>query len=150
MTCVVTSSNFKYNLDWKVQSWKKMFISGIYFSQFPAVSLAFGQVLLCRVLTGRIEEAVEENLGSLKDTEISDEFDSRRVVGILWDKTPGKSIVHIVKDPDRVLPFCVIHLERNVASGLNKISFGDQIKEKIPRHLRCGVVKVMLRVALQP
>ena len=112
-----------------------MIISGIYFSQFPAVSLAFGQVIICRVLPGRIEEAVEQQPGSLQDTEISDEFDSRRVIGIRWDDIPGKSVIHIVKDADRVLPFCVIHLEQDDDSGLNKTSFGDRSKEIILIHI---------------
>ena len=103
------------------------FISGIYFSQFPAVSLAFGQIILCRVLPGRIEEAIELKHGSLQNTEIGADFDSRRVVGILWNDIPGKSVVHIVKDRDRVLPFCVIHLERDEDqdsdSGWSKINF---------------------------
>jgi hypothetical protein len=31
----------------------------------------------------------------------------------LWNDIPGKSVVHIVKHPEQVLPCCIIHLERD-------------------------------------
>ncbi len=93
------------------------FISGIYFSQFPAVSLPFGQLLLCRVLPGKVEELSETHGGSLCNTEIADGFNSRRIVNGKWDGIPGHSIIHIVKDPAQILPYCVIHLDDEVSDS---------------------------------
>ncbi len=85
--------------------------SGIYFSQFPAVSLPFGELLLCRVLPGKVEECSRDENGSLRDTEIGDGFNSRKVINDDWDGPPGHSVIHIVKDPAQILPYCVIHLD---------------------------------------
>ena len=84
-------------------------ILGIYFSEYPAVSLAFGQILICRVMPGAVE--MKDAHGEpLEDSEIGVGFNSRLVEGQNWGETGNFSVIHIIRDVSQVLPYCVIYL----------------------------------------
>ena len=81
-----------------------LFGRGVYFSEMPSVSLMFGNgLILCKVLIGSCE--VFKPNGSIPD-DIPNQFDSRVVQGI--DK---QSVIHVVKNPDQILPYCIIKLK---------------------------------------
>ena len=87
-----------------------MYGRGIYFSELPAVSLMYGNgLLLCKVMLGNCE--VFRPNGS-NPPEIADKFDSREVQGV-----DGQGVVHVVKKPAQILPYCVINLKASSLSS---------------------------------
>jgi len=88
-----------------------LFGRGIYFSELPGVSLMYGNMLLlCKVLLGKSQRYYPN--GDVPP-EIPDEFDSRIVM------KDGLEVVTVVKNPDQILPYCIIYLkqDRIVAAG---------------------------------
>jgi hypothetical protein len=89
-----------------------LFISGFYFSHFPAVSLCYGTLILCRVMPGRVEELDKVQAALATVQTIGNDFDSRRVVGFgKPEDDSGFSIIHLVKNASQILPLCVIQVE---------------------------------------
>ena len=83
-----------------------MFGKGIYFSELPGVCLNYGaKILLCKVLTGKCENF---NPCGNYPPPIPDCFDSREIV------RNGARIVHVVKNPAQILPYCIINLKQGV------------------------------------
>ena len=88
-----------------------LFGRGLYFSELPGVSLMYGNMLLlCKVLLGKSQRYYPN--GDVPP-EIPDEFDSRIVM------KDGLEVVTVVKNPDQILPYCIIYLkqDRIVAAG---------------------------------
>lgn len=86
-----------------------MFGTGVYFSELPAVSLMYGNgLLLCKVMLGECE--VFKPSGT-SPPEISSSHDSREVRGV-----DGQGVVHVVKRPAQILPYCVITLKNQSLS----------------------------------
>lgn len=81
---------------------------GNYFSEFPAVSLKYGDgLLLCRILPG--EEYVNSD-----DCDIPPGYNSKKV---LLREIPGTDIANasgemiIIENSNQILPFFVIHFD---------------------------------------
>ena len=91
---------------------KRMFGEGIYFSEMPAVSLMYGNgLVLCKVLLGDCE-TFSPLPGVAEQPEIPDQFDSRNV------KTrDGSGVIHVVKRPAQILPYCIIQLKNDSLSS---------------------------------
>merc|ERR1711892_1403916 len=83
-----------------------MFGRGIYFSELPAISLMYGNgLLLCKVVPGNCE--VYKPQQGVPPCEISEEHDSREV-----QATDSQGVIHVVKSPAQILPYCVIQLKK--------------------------------------
>ena len=100
----IMSNNFD-----PAKSHRQRYGRGIYFSEFPDICLGYGQaLLLCRVLPGRVKK---HSNGSHWNTLM---FDSLQVANL--DPSADKETiaaaakVHVIADPDQVLPYCRIHL----------------------------------------
>ena len=90
---------------------KRFFGEGIYFSQYPAVSLMYGNgLILFKVLLGNCELFTPKPLS--KQPEIPEIFDSREV------RAPDcSSVIHVVKKPSQVLPYCVVQFKNEALSS---------------------------------
>merc|ERR1719430_2331986 len=90
---------------------RRMFGEGIYFSEMPAVSLMYGNgLVLCKVILGDCE-TFNPRPGTVQP-DIPDQFDSREV------KTrDGSGVIHVVKRPAQVLPYCIIQLKNESLSS---------------------------------
>ena len=109
---------------------RKVFGEGIYFSQYPAISLMYGNgLILFKVLLGNCELFTPKPL--LEQGEIPEIFDSREV-----KSTDGSSVIHVVKKPSQVLPHCVVqfkrtsHCLRNITSPILSLIKGIQQKRQ--------------------
>ena len=84
---------------------KRVLGEGMYFSQYPAVSLMYGNgLILFKVLLGNCELFTPKPLS--EQPEIPQMFDSREVRA-----ADGSSVIHVVKKPSQVLPYCVVKLK---------------------------------------
>jgi hypothetical protein len=82
-----------------------MFGRGVYFSELPAISLMYGNgLLLCKVLPGNCETFKPHGV---PPPEISEEYDSREV-----QSNDSQGVIHVVKHPAQILPYCVIKLNK--------------------------------------
>ena len=99
---------------------KRLFGEGIYFSQYPAVSLMYGNgLILFKVLLGNCELFTPKPLS--EQGEIPEIFDSREVKA-----ADGSSVIHVVMKPSQVLPYCVVQLKNDSLSS-------DYHKPNVPR-----------------
>ena len=90
---------------------ERVFGEGIYFSDMPAISLMYGNgLILCKVLLGECE--VFDPQPCRKQPEIPEEFDSREVRA-----EDGSAVIHVVKKPSQILPYCVIKLKKESLSS---------------------------------
>ena len=90
---------------------KELFGEGIYFSEMPAVSLMYGNgLVLCRVILGDCETFTP--LHSTVQPDIPAQFDSREVKA-----RDGSGVIHVVKRPAQVLPYCIIQLKNEALSS---------------------------------
>ena len=90
---------------------KRLFGEGIYFSQHPAVSLMYGNgLILFKVMLGNCELFTPKPLS--EQGEIPEIFDSREVKA-----TDGSSVIHVVRKPSQVLPYCVVQLRNESLSS---------------------------------
>jgi len=90
---------------------KELFGEGIYFSEMPAVSLMYGNgLVLCRVILGDCETFTP--LHSTVQPDIPAHFDSREVKA-----RDGSGVIHVVKRPAQVLPYCIIQLKNEALSS---------------------------------
>merc|ERR1719410_3340353 len=87
-----------------------MFGRGVYFSEIPAISLMYGNgLLLCKVMLGDCQ--LFRPQGSAPE-EIPVQYDSREVRAV--DK---QGVIHVVKNPAQILPYCVIQLKNQSLSS---------------------------------
>eukprot|EP00092_Neocalanus_flemingeri_P054448 GFUD01064117.1.p1 GENE.GFUD01064117.1~~GFUD01064117.1.p1 ORF type:complete len:696 (+),score=180.27 GFUD01064117.1:93-2180(+) len=87
-----------------------MFGRGVYFSELPAISLMYGNgLLLCKVLPGNCEILKPQGA---PPSEISEEFDSREV-----QSNSSQGVIHVVKSPAQIMPYCVIQLKKQSLSS---------------------------------
>ena len=113
----ILSNNFKVdalptqkNTSHETRKKAMKFGSGIYFSEIPSISLMYGNgLLLCKVMLGSCEVFNPEK-SSLH--QIPEEYDSREVQA--QDK---QGVIHIVKNPSQILPYCVIELRKQSLSS---------------------------------
>ena len=109
----ILRENFSLELSSDEQGKEKnrVFGEGVYFSEMPALSLMYGNgLILCKVLPGSCE--IFNPKPELKQPEIPGVFDSREV------KAPeGSSVIHVVRKPSQVLPYCVIQLKNGALSS---------------------------------
>ena len=98
---------------------RRIFGEGIYFSEMPAVSLMYGNgLLLCKVVLGYCE-TFRPLPGTAKQPDIPEQFDSRKVLA-----DDGSGVIHVVKGPSQVLPYCVINLKNeSLSSDFRKPAF---------------------------
>ena len=90
---------------------KTAFGKGIYLSQYPAVSLMYGNgLILFKVLLGNCELFTPKPLS--KQPEIPEIFDSREVRA-----SDGSSVIHVVKKPSQVLPYCLVQFNNESLSS---------------------------------
>ena len=109
----ILSNNFSISHPFNRQDkeMKRVFGEGIYFSEMPAVSLMYGNgLILCKVLLGKCETF--DPLPGRKQPEIPKEFDSREVM-----TKDGSGVIHVVKNPSQILPYCVIKLKNKALSS---------------------------------
>ena len=91
---------------------RRIFGEGIYFSEMPAVSLMYGNnLLLCKVVLGDCESFLPLS-ETTKQPDIPEQFDSRKVLA-----DDGSGVIHVVKRPSQVLPYCVINLKNESLSS---------------------------------
>ena len=98
---------------------RRIFGEGIYFSEMPAVSLMYGNgLLLCKVILGDCE-IFRPCTGTTKQPDIPEQFDSRKVLA-----GDGSGVIHVVKRPSQVLPYCVVNLKNeSLSSDFRKPAF---------------------------
>ena len=90
---------------------KRVLGEGMYFSQYPAVSLMYGNgLILFKVLLGNCELFTPKP--QTKQPEIPDMFDSREVKA-----ADGSRVIHVVKNPMQVLPYCVVQFKNEALSS---------------------------------
>ena len=78
----------------------------------PAISLMYGNgLLLCKALLGDCE-TFRPRPGTSKQPDIPEQFDSRRVLA-----DDGSGVIHVVKRPSQVLPYCVVNLKNESLSS---------------------------------
>ena len=81
-----------------------VFGKGAYFSEYPAVSMMYGEaLLLCKVMPGRCESLRHSNY-PFRD--IPMEFNSREILS-----NSGTSVIQVVKTASQILPYCVLKLK---------------------------------------
>lgn len=81
-----------------------IFGKGAYFSEYPAVSMMYGEaLLLCKVMPGRCESFRHSNFPF---PDIQTEFNSREILS-----NSGTSVIHVVKTASQILPYCVLKLK---------------------------------------
>ena len=89
---------------------RRMFGEGIYFSEMPAVSLMYGNgLVLCKVLLGNCESFTPRP--GVPQPDIPESFDSREV------KSRDSGVIHVVRRPAQILPYCVIQLKNEALSS---------------------------------
>ena len=81
-----------------------VFGKGAYFSEYPAVSMMYGEaLLLCKVMPGRCESLRHSNYPF---QDIPMEFNSREILS-----NNGTSVIQVVKTASQILPYCVLKLK---------------------------------------
>ena len=81
-----------------------VFGKGAYFSEYPAVSMMYGEaLLLCKVMPGRCESLRHSNYPF---QDIPMEFNSREILS-----NSGTSVIQVVKTASQILPYCVLKLK---------------------------------------
>lgn len=104
-----------------------MFGKGIYFSELPAISLMYGNgLLLCKVLPGKTEVFQPQGVAP---GDIPEEYDAREVQATASD---NQGIIHVIKTPAQILPYCVIQLKKqSLTSEYKKPSQCMQTKTSV-------------------
>ena len=103
--------SLEHSIEQEGKERKRLFGEGIYFSQYPAVSLMYGNgLILFKVLLGNCELFTPKPLS--KQPEIPEIFDSREVRA-----SDGSSVIHVVKKPSQVLPYCVVKFNNEALSS---------------------------------
>jgi len=108
----ILASNFSVDatprqLNTKLETRKKtmLFGKGIYFSEYPAISLMYGNgLLLCKVLPGNCEVFRPQGIAP---EDLSDEHDSREI-----RSNDKQGVIHVVNKPSQIMPYCVINIKR--------------------------------------
>eukprot|EP00092_Neocalanus_flemingeri_P058137 GFUD01069235.1.p1 GENE.GFUD01069235.1~~GFUD01069235.1.p1 ORF type:complete len:419 (+),score=91.22 GFUD01069235.1:69-1325(+) len=120
--------NNNFNLDSSPLNRPKAMIfgRGIYMSEFPGVSLNYGKgLMLCKVLTG-CTETISIHDYSARTAVIPDQFDSREVV------KDGVAVMHVIKNSDQILPYCVINLHNQENKECLRQSNLPQLPSNLP------------------
>ena len=99
----ILQNNFDVNFIPKHKRKESTYGNGIYFSEFPNLSMTYGTLILCRVLSGRVQI-----FNSTASKNIPDDFDSRKYQAI---GAPEYSSIHVIKNPNQILLYCVINLK---------------------------------------
>ena len=97
------------NVNAKSQQRMKLMVfgKGAYFSEYPAVSMMYGEaLLLCKVMPGRCESLRHSNYPF---PDIQMEFNSREILS-----NSGTSVYHVVKTASQILPYCVLKLKSDI------------------------------------
>ena len=94
-----------------------MYGEGIYFSDFPAKSLRYGEaLLLCKVILGTEEVVQLGGKPTTSDEYFHKNFNSRKMVNRL-DKTDGPANIYMVPNPQQILPCYVIYLKKKITKN---------------------------------
>ena len=108
----ILDDNFKITADPVSRKKVNMYGEGIYFSDFPAKSLRYGEaLLLCKVILGT-EEVVQ--LGckpTTSDEYFHQNFNSRKMVNSL-EKKDGPANIYMIPNPHQILPCYVLYLKK--------------------------------------
>ena len=103
--------SLEHSTEQHVKERKRLFGEGIYFSQYPAVSLMYGNgLILFKVLLGNCQLFTPKP--QTKQPEVPEMFDSREVKA-----SDGSSVIHVVKNPSQVLPYCVVQFKNEALSS---------------------------------
>ena len=108
--------NFKLTADPVNRQKLNTYGKGIYFSEFPAKSLQYGEALmLCKVILGK-EEVVQMGCQpTISDEYFRTNFDSRKVIDKNRGSKGGKdgpADIYMVPNPRQILPCYVMYLKK--------------------------------------
>ena len=112
----ILDDNFKLTADPVNRQKQNIYGKGIYFSEFPAKSLQYGEaLLLCKVILGK-EEVVEMGYQPpIGDEYFRKNFDSRKVIYKERGsngRNDGLADIYMVPNPRQILPCYVIYLKK--------------------------------------
>ena len=115
----ILAENFKLDVDPVSRQKFNMYGKGIYFSDFPAQSLKYGEaLLLCKVLLGK-EEVIQ--LGCKPTTNevyFQKNYNSRKMVDRI-DKKDSPAKIYMVPKSHQILPCYIIYLKKKGDSIMN-------------------------------
>ena len=116
----ILDDNFKLSANPVNGRKNNLYGEGIYFSDFPAKSLKYGDaLLLCKVILGK-EEVVQ--LGCqppTSDEDFKKNFNSRKMVDRI-DRKDGPASIYVVPNPQQILPCYVIYLKKKETKRQNE------------------------------
>ena len=112
----ILDDNFKLTADPVNRQKSNIYGKGIYFSEFPAKSLQYGEaLLLCKVILGKEEVVQMGNQPTISDEYFRKNFGSRKVIdkkrGSIGGKD-GPADIYMVPNPRQILPCYVIYLKK--------------------------------------
>ena len=108
----ILSHNFKLTADPVSRNKLNMYGEGIYFSDFPAKSLRYGEALmLCKVILGKEEVVPLGCKPATSDKYFKKNYNSRKMVNEV-NKKDGPANIYMVPSPQQILPCYVIYLKK--------------------------------------
>ena len=115
----ILADNFKLDVDPVSRQKFNMYGQGIYFSDFPAQSLKYGEaLLLCKVLLGK-EEVIQLGCKPTTNEEyFQKNYNSRKMVDRI-DRTDAPAKIYMVPKSHQILPCYIIYLKKKGDSIMN-------------------------------
>ena len=115
----ILADNFKLDVDPVSRKKFNMYGQGIYFSDFPAQSLKYGEaLLLCKVLLGK-EEVIQLGCKPTTSEEyFQKNYNSRKMVDRL-DRKDAPAKIYMAPKSHQILPCYIIYLKKKEGSVMN-------------------------------
>ena len=115
----ILADNFKLDVDPVSRKKLNMYGQGIYFSDFPAQSLKYGEaLLLCKVLLGK-EEVIQLGCKPTTNEEyFQKNYNSRKMVDRI-DRKDVPAKIYMVPKSHQILPCYIIYLKKKEGSAMN-------------------------------
>ena len=112
----ILDDNFKLTADPVNRQKLNTYGKGIYFSEFPAKSLQYGEALmLCKVILGKEEVVQMGYQPTISDEYFRKNYDSRKVIDKKRGSKGGKdgpADIYMVPNPRQILPCYVMYLKK--------------------------------------
>ena len=122
----ILADNFKLTADPVSRRKVNMYGEGIYFSDFPAKSLRYGEALmLCKVILGKEEAVPIGHKPSTSNEYFRNNYDSRKVVNSV-DAKDGPANIYMVPNPKQILPCYVVYLKKKGSQNDNGRGLSSQ------------------------